>query len=395
MRFTFNDEQEAFRREVVAFLEKEIPALDMKLDRYEMAGGSSREFSRKLAEKKWIGLTWPKEFGGSERGYLNKMILSEQLIRYRAPTGYHFTAERQIGPAIIKFGQKWQKDYFLPRFINAEDNITFCLLFSEPDAGSDLAAIKTTAIPEGDNYVINGQKVWSSGAHHANYGWLLARTNPDPAVPGHIACSEFILDLKTPGITIRPILNIMGEHHFNEVFFDNVKIDKKYLVGKENDGFKQIVAQLDYERAGIERLMQNHLVYERLKAHIGEGELPLEDPGFLYWIRDAFARLETEFTIGRLLCYQTAWMIDQGKPMSSQAALCKALCSQYEHRLNDVATRLLGASSLIMGEENPYAPWEGLVAQSYLHSPGYTLQGGAVEILKNIVAQRGLKLPRT
>ncbi len=394
MKFTLNKEQEAFRQEVIEFLEKELPSVTYDLDRYHMVGGISQEFSRKMAAKNWIGLTWPKEFGGSERGYVDKMILSEQLIRHRAPTGYHFVAERQIGPAIIKFGQQWQKDYFLPRFINAEDNISFCLLFSEPDAGSDLAAIKTTAILEGDSYVINGQKVWSSGAHQADYGWLLARTNPDPSLPGHFASSEMMLDLKTPGITIRPILNIMGEHHFNEVFFDNVRIDKKYLVGKENEGFKQIVAQLDYERAGIERLMQNHLVYERLKGHIRDGDIPAHDPGLAYWAKDAFARIETELNIGRMMCYHTAWMIDNGKRVSSQAALCKAFCSQYEHRLNDVATRVLGASSLIMGEENPYAPWEGLVPQSYLHSPSYTLQGGAVEILKNIVAQRGLKLPR-
>ena len=251
---------------------------------------------------------------------------------------------------------------------------------------------------EGDQYVINGQKVWSSGAHNSDYGWLLARTNPDPALPGHVACSEMILDLKTPGITIRPILNIMGEHHFNEVFFDNVKIDKKYLVGRENEGFKQIVSQLDYERAGIERLMQNHLVYEKLKTYLKENAETIddagEDPGLVHWIKDEFARIETELNIGRLMCYHTAWMIDNGKRVSSAAALCKAFCSQYEHRLNDVVTRVFGASSLIMGKNTPYAPWEGLIPQSYLHSPSYTLQGGAVEILKNIVAQRGLKLPR-
>jgi 3-oxocholest-4-en-26-oyl-CoA dehydrogenase alpha subunit len=393
MKFTLTKDQERFRQEVVEFLEREIAAKTFDREEYGMAGGANREFSRKMAEKKWIGLTWPKEYGGSGRGYVEKMILSEELIRHRAPVGYHFAVDRQIGPAIIKFGSVWQKEHFLPRFVNARDGILFCLLFSEPDAGSDLAAIKTTAVLDGDCYVINGQKVWTSGAQHADYGWMLAKTSQDPSLPAYAACSELIVDMKTPGITIRPIMNMVGECHFNEVFFDNVKIHQKFLVGKENEGFKQIMAQVDFERAGIERLMQNYSVYERLKSHVKENLSYEQDPGFVQWVKDAFARIEIEFNVGRLLCYYTAWMIDQGKKPSSQAALCKAFCNQYEQRLNDVATRVLGPASLIAGE-NPYAEWNGITAVSYLWGPSYTLQGGSVEVLKNIVAQRGLGLPR-
>jgi hypothetical protein len=199
--------------------------------------------------------------------------------------------------------------------------------------------------------------------------------------------------MRAPGVTIRPIINIVGAHSFNEVFFDNVRVHKKYLVGKENEGFKQVMAQIDYERAGIERMMQNYPIYDRLTNHVKKMDQNCHEEDFYSWVRDSIAQLEIEFHIGRILCYYTAWFIDQGKKPTSQAALCKAYCTQYEQRLNDFATRVLGPISQIkQGVE--WTPFDVDLASSYLWGPSYTLQGGSVEVLKNIVAQRGLELPR-
>ena len=393
MKFTFTEEQNEFRQEVRDFLQAELKAGTFVTKSGGLAEGNNQEFSRKMAQRGWLGMTWPKKFGGQGRGYVDKAILIEELFKVQAPVAYHFLADRQIGPSIIHFGTDWQKEYFLPKFVRADDHTKFCLLFSEPNAGSDLVNVATSATKEGDFYILRGQKVWTSGGHMSDYGWLLARTKFDSSVPKHEACSQFIVDMKTPGVTVRPIINIAGYHMFNEVFFDEAKIDRKFMVGQENDGFKQIMAQMDYERAGMERLLQNYPVYEKLLHHVQEMKKTRQGDPFYEWVKDSVAQLEIEFNIGRLLCYYTAWTIDVGRKPTSEAALTKAYCNQYEQRLNDLATRVLGPASQIR-EGSPWALYDGEVADCYLWSPSYTLQGGSVEILKNIVALRRLELPR-
>lgn len=346
-----------------------------------------------MAERGWIGMTWPREHGGQGRPYVDKAILMEELFRVQAPIGYHFLADRQVGPALIHFGSKQQKEFFLPRIVRADEGVSFCLLFSEPNAGSDLAGVATTALREGDEYIVNGQKVWTSRAHVADFGWLLARTDPDPSANRYRSVSEFIVDMKSPGITVRPIVNMAGESNFNEVFFEDVRVPAASLVGEENAGFKQIMAQMDYERAGLERLMQNYPLFEQLKQHVRDMD-PSETPETLRaWARDQVAQLEIEYSVGRLLCYYTAWTIDQGKTPTAQAAMCKAFCTRYEQKVNDVASQILGPVCQIR-RGDPWSPLRGDLAESLLWGPSYTLQGGSVEVLKNIVALRGLGLPR-
>jgi len=393
MKFTFTEEQNKFRQEVRDFLQAELKAGTFVTKSGGLAEGNNQEFSRKMAQRGWLGMTWPKKFGGQGRGYVDKAILIEELFKVQAPVAYHFLADRQIGPSVIHFGTDWQKEYFLPKFIRADDHSKFCLLFSEPNAGSDLVNVATSATKEGDFYILRGQKVWTSGGHMSDYGWLLARTKFDSSVPKHEACSQFIVDMKTPGVTVRPIINIAGYHTFNEVFFDDAKIDRKFMVGQENDGFKQIMAQMDYERAGMERLLQNYPVYMKLLTHVQEMKKTRKGDPFYEWVKDAVAQLEIEFNIGRLLCYYTAWTIDIGRKPTSEAALTKAYCNQYEQRLNDLATRVLGPASQIRGG-SPWSPYDGEIGDCYLWSPSYTLQGGSVEVLKNIVALRRLGMPR-
>ncbi len=393
MDLSFTKEQEEFRREVRDFVKTELEAGTFAISSKGLVADASREFSLKMAEKGWIGLSWPKECWGQGRSYVDKMIMNEELFKVQAPLGFHFLGDRQVGPALIEFGSDRQKEYYLPRIAKATEDSKFCLLFSEPNAGSDLVAVSTTAVDEGDGYLLNGQKTWTSGAHIADWGWILVRTLFDEAVPNHKSCSEFIVDMKSPGITVRPIINSAGSHDFNEVFFDNVKVERNSLVGKENQGFKQIMAQMDFERAGMERLLQNYPIYRLLVDHVKARVDSGEKPEFHSWVRDQMAQLEIEYHIGRLLCYRTAWMIDNGKRPSSQAAIAKTFCTQLEQKVNDVATKVLGPVSQIK-EGVEWTPLPVDLAACYLWGASYTLQGGSVEILKNIVAQRGLGLPR-
>lgn len=389
MNFEFTEQQRIFREEIRDFLKSELEQGSFEPKENVFIEGFSKEFSQKMHRKGWIGLTWPKEYGGQGRSYTDRLILVEEMLKAQAPIAFHFLADRQIGPALIRFGSNELKREFLPRIINAE--ISFCLCFSEPDAGSDLVSVRTTAAEKGGYYLVNGQKVWTSMGHLADFGWLLAKTNLDSNLPKHKTLSEFILNMKAPGVTVRPLTNMAGVHSFNEVFLDDVKISPKYLVGKQDEGFDQIMEQMAYERAGIERLMQNYSVKEHLAEYVKttkkNGKYLWEDP----IVRNVIATLEIEFNIGRLLCYNVAWTIDQGKVPNYEASVCKVFCAQFEKKLSDMATQVMGlCGQLLPGSK--WAPYNGVAAESYLWSPSYTLQGGTTEILKNIIALRGLKL---
>jgi len=389
MNFEFTPEQICFRQEIQNFLEVELNQGSFEPKPNAWIDGFSQKFSKKISERGWIGLTWPKEFGGQGRSYMDRLILVEEFVKAQAPIAFHFLADRQVGPALIRFGNEELKKGFLAKIINAE--ISFCLCFSEPDAGSDLASVRTTAVDQGEYFLVNGQKVWTSNGHLAHFGWLLAKTNFDKKIPKHKTLSEFILDMRNPGMTVQPLMNMAGAHSFNEVFLDDVHIPKNYLVGNRDKGFDQIMEQMVYERAGIERLMQNYQVKECLIEYVKtakrNGRYLMEDP----IVRNAIGTLEIEFHIGKLLCYNVAWTIDQGKIPNYEASVCKVFCTQYEQRVNDVATRIMGRYGQLM-PGSKWAPYHGMVAESYLSSPSYTLQGGTVEILKNIIALRGLKL---
>jgi alkylation response protein AidB-like acyl-CoA dehydrogenase len=219
MDFRFTAEQEAFRQEIQAFLEAELPQPpDLPDDGWIV--GYDREFSKKVGAKGWIGLTWPQEYGGQGRSYLDRLILTEEFLKRGAPVASHWLADRQMGPSILHYGTPEQKERLLPGIMSGE--LCFCIGMSEPGAGSDLAGLQTKAEADGDAFVLNGQKIWTSFAHVADYCYLVARTNPD--VPKHKGISEFIVDMKTPGITVKPIVDITGAHHFNEVFFDQDRL---------------------------------------------------------------------------------------------------------------------------------------------------------------------------
>lgn len=389
MDFGFTEKQVGFREEVKEFL-------DMELDKGSFSPGNncfahqwSKEFSRKVAQKGWIGLAWQKEFGGQGRGYVDRTIMLEEMFRAGAPMAYHFMGDRQVGPGIIHYGSDYMKRQFLPEILAAD--VSFCLLFSEPDAGSDLANARTTAIEEGDHFIVNGQKVWTSNGHLADYGWALVKTEDSPGISRYKAFSEMIIKMKSSGITIKPIINMAGAHSFNEVYFDNVTVPKENLVGARGNGFKQIMTGLDYERSGIERLMQNHqtkkALFEYVKNTKKGGEPLSRDP----LVREKIAKLEEEYEVARLFTYYVANLLDRGRIPTFEAAMGKMVSTLYEARLADMATRIIGLAALLMPGSRE-APFDGLVCDDYLWSPSYTLQGGSVEVLKNIIARRGLNI---
>lgn len=380
MDFGLSAEQEAFRTEIRDFLCQEM--VDHTPTEDGWITGFSREFSLKLGERGWIGLTWPKKYGGQEKSYLDRLVLTEELLRAGAPVAAHWLGDRQVGPALLAYGSEEQKEEILPRLTRGE--IVFCLGMSEPGSGSDLASLRTKAVEEGDHFSLTGQKIWTSFAHVADYAYLVARTDPD--APKHKGISEFLVDMKTPGIDVRPLVDIIGEHHFNEVFFDNVKVPKKWLIGEKDRGWYQIASQLDYERSGIERLLSNYPLFQDAVLYAKESGQD-KDP----LVRNKLAEMQIELELGRNMVYRVAWMLSQGGVPNYEAALAKCYCTEIEQRIADTVSQLLGDYAVLMPGSHA-ARLAGRAARQYLYAPAYTIQGGTSNVLRNIVAIRGLGL---
>jgi len=388
MDFKFSEEQEKFRQEVRGFLEGEIrqglwqPSCDAWIQGY------LPEFTKRVAERGWIGLAWPKEYGGQGRSNIDRLILTEEMLRYGAPAACHWFADRQIGRAILAYGTEQQRQELLPKIIKGEAYVG--LGMSEPEAGSDLASLRTQAVEDGDDYIINGQKMWASCGMFMNYIYLVART--DPEAPKHRGISEFVIATNLPGITITPTMDITGSTAWAEVFFDSVRVPQRYLIGEKNQGFYQILNQLDYERAGLERLMGNYSLFDAIIKFTKETKRngkPLSQDAL---IRSKLAQLQVEFEIGRLLTYRVVLVIEEGRAPNVEAAMAKAYSTAFEQHLASTAMDILGLYGQLVAESK-WAPILGMAPHSYLGSKGYSLQAGTSEILRNIVAGRGLGLP--
>lgn len=388
MDFSFTPEQERFRQEIRSFL-RETLTPDFLASIPEEREGFSREFSKRLGERGLIGLPWPKEYGGKELGYIERLIYDEEMVLHQAPRAYHHTAERQMGPSIIMFGTPEQKRTFLPAIARGE--LGFCIGYSEPESGSDLASLSCRAVLDGDDFVVNGTKIWTSQAHLQDYVWLAVRTNPD--VPKHKGISILIVDLKSPGITIQPILNMLGIHSFNQVFFDNVRVPKANLVGEKDMGWYVAASNLDFERAGMERVYLFFPLFKELVRFVKEakvnGRTLWEDP----MVRSKLAEMAIEFEVGKLLSYKVAWSLSQGQVPNKESAMAKFYGASVQQRFAHGATQILGLyGALERGSK--WAPLAGKVERAYITSLSLSIAGGTSEIMRNIVALRGLGLPR-
>lgn len=395
MDFSFNEREQAFRKEVCDFMEKETPPrwreLDpMYLEETDEIMALIREFQCKLAKKRWLSPGYPEEYGGMSATQWERVTLDEELLYHKAPVGLETGISVDwVGPSILRFGTEEQKQKYASGIARAE--LLFCLGYSEPNAGSDLAAIQTTAIEKEDYYEVNGQKIWTSCAEYADYIWLAART--DPTVPKHKGISLFIVDTRVPGITISPIVNMMGDHGFNEVFFDNVKIPKESLVGEKNQGWYQLMVALTFERSVVglaneaKRIIDDLILYVRHTS--GQSTGNCHEP----IIRHKLANLEIQYQVGRLLCYRIASMQHKGKGhlASIEASVNLAYQCDLARNVADTGMEILG----LLGQLNrgdKWAPMNGRVMRLYLSSISTGVGGGSRDIQRNIIANMGLGL---
>lgn len=374
MNFSVDPRIDALGAEATAFAREWAASLDVKEDSW--LRGVSREFAAQLAAKGWLGMCWPERYGGHERTPLERFVVVEALISEGAPLASCWFADRQIGPTLLQFGTEGQKVEFLPSI--AAGRSAWCIGMSEPDAGSDVASLSTSARRHGEDWVVSGTKVWTSGAHIAEFCYLIART--DPSAPPHRGLSEFIVDLRSPGVEIRPILDMTSDAHFCEVRFDQVAVPADRLVGTERGAFAQIMRQMEHERGGIDRLVSNRRLYlDAVDAVRPTGAL-----------RDRWADLESRYRIGRTMILRE--VLGAGYP--GYSAVTKTWCTEFEVEVSAFVGDLLGPAALAWDPANPAAGLARRTARNLCYAPGYTIMGGTTQVLRNICAERILGLPR-
>ncbi len=395
MDFRFTEDEEAFRREVRQWLKQEIPQRWIELDpgiweETEESWALAREFQRKLGQKGWLAPACPREYGGLELSHMKRLVLAEELAYSRAPVGIEVEVTvNWVAPSIMLFGTEEQKKGYITRV--ARGDIIFCLGYSEPNAGSDLASLQTRAVEVGDEYVINGQKTWCSYGHLADYCWLAARTDPDASK--HKGISMFIVDMNTPGITVRPLINILNRHSFNEVFFDDVRIPRENLVGQKNNGWYQLMIALDFERSSIGYAAMNQRIIEELVKYAKEatrnGEPLANDP----LIRNELAQVAVENEVARMMAYRIAWMFSKGLHPSYESSMSMILASEVIRHTANTGMRILGHYGEL-DRDSKWAVMNARLGRMCLSSLSIGVGGGSNEIQRNIIAMRGLGLPR-
>jgi len=395
MDFMFSEDEEAFRQEVRQWLREEIPQRWIELDpgiweETEESWALARGFQLRLGEKGWLAPAFPLEYGGLELSHMKRLVLAEELAYNRAPVSVEVEITvNWVAPSIMLFGSEQQKKDYVTRIARGE--IIFCIGYSEPDAGSDLASLKTRAVEDSDCYVINGQKIWCSYGHLADYCWLAARTDPD--APRHQGISVFVVDMKTSGITVRPLTNILNRHSFNEVFFDEVRIPKENLVGQKNNGWYQLMIALDLERSSIGWAAANQRIIEELIEYAvttkRNGAPLASDP----LIRNQLAQLVVENEVARMMAYRIAWMYSRGFHPSYESSMSMVFISEATRRTADAGMRILGHYGEL-DRDSKWAVMNARLMRMCLSSLSIGVGGGSNEIQRNIIAMRGLGLPR-
>jgi acyl-CoA dehydrogenase len=374
MDMHFTPEQRRLRSEVADFLDAESASFEPACDAW--ITGFDRAFTKKLAARGWVGMTWPTRYGGGGHSYVDRLAVTELLLGAGAPLAAHWFADRQMGPSILNHGSEAQKERYLPEVLSGD--VTYCIGMSEPEAGSDLAGVRTRAVRGGEGWVITGHKIWTSLAHHSDYIYLLART--DPSSERHQGLSEFIVPLSSEGVTVAPIHDMSGAHHFNEVFLEEVAVPADALIGTEGRGWQQITGQLGYERAGLERFMSVWPLLQAMRAEAGDDDRRLEELG----------ELEAAAVVARQLVYRAAAVADSGRPPDHEAAMAKFFSTTVEQRMVEVASRWAGRAARLAPGYG--APFEGHLFPAWLIAPSFSIRGGTNEILRGIVARRGLGL---
>jgi len=365
-------ECEALRAQVRAFLAEAMAGVPVA-QRVRNWSAADPEFTRRVAERGWIGMTWPKRYGGHERSALERYVVLEEMLAAGAPVGAHWVADRQSGPLLMRFSPDVLAPRIVPRIVRGE--AFFCIGMSEPDSGSDLASIRTKAVRTADGWLINGRKVWTSRAHQAHYMIALVRTG-ERGEGRHGGLSQLLVDLKSPGLTVRPILNQLAEHEFNEVTFDDVLVPSDHLIGREGEGWQQVGAELAFERSGPERyLSSTQLLLEMLDS------ADADDPRHAA----ALGRVVAHYATLRQMSLGVAGMLARGENPMLAAALVKDQGALVEQAMPDLAHALFG------GMVTPGTALDQAMRYTTLAAPSFSLRGGTREILRGIIA-KGLGL---
>ncbi len=390
MDFRDSTEDAAFRQEVKDFLRTDLPA-DLKADDDVILGVGvgenprDKDWLKTLSKRGWVAPNWPVAYGGAGLSVMQQFIFNEEMARAAAPRP-NFLAIGLAGPTIIVHGDEAQKKQHLSGILSGEDY--WCQGFSEPGSGSDLASLQTKATQDGDDFIINGQKIWTSGAHRADRMMLLARTDPDQ--PKHKGISYFLLDMKTPGISIRPLTNMADTPSFNEVFFDNVRVPKGDLLGEANRGWYYATTTLDFERSGI----ISGVALQRLVTDtIGYAKQSPRTDGAWSAIRHELAERYIETEISIALSYRVASMQAKGMVPNQEASITKLFGSELAQRIAKTGIKVAGLFGQLR-EGSQHAALGGRFEGWYRIAVGSTLAGGTSEIQRGVIAQRGLALPR-
>jgi hypothetical protein len=397
VKMTARDELNQFRSEVANFIERELPA-SLKnrstiRSAFEEDGGADRtepslkearaRWREELRAKGWLAPAWPVKYGGGGLSPAHQFVLIDEFIKHDAPRFFDMGLG-MIGPTIISHGREEQKQRMLPPILSGEHE--WCELFSEPAAGSDLAGLQCRAVKDGDEYVVNGQKIWTTLANRANWGLLMARTNPE--APRHLGISMLRVNMRATGVTVQRIQNLTN-HEFNEVFFEDVRVPANDVIGEEGRGFYYLMSLLDTERSAVSQVASIERTLESLFQLAQSPELP----PLSKVARMELANRAIEVEVLRGLSQGVAELQFAGKTPAHQASVLKLYHTELAQRIAATGMKMIETHGLLFRGEK-HAPLDGMIAQQYLYASTLTLQVGTSEIQRNIIATRGLGLPR-
>ena len=390
--FHDNGEEAAFRTEVRSFIANEFQPRRERM-RAEARSAqmfdrppTQREWEKELANRGWIAPAWPKQYGGAGLSVMQQFIFNEEMAEARAPRPGGI-AIGMAGPTIITIGTDEQQEEHLPPILSGD--VVWCQGYSEPGSGSDLASLQTRAVKDGDDFVVNGQKIWTSGAHKSDWMILLARTDPD--APKHKGITYFVLDMHSPGVSVRPLVNMAGTHEFNEVFFEDVRIPQRNVLGEVNRGWYGAVTTLDFERSsigsavGMQQSVEDIIRYA--KEQRGTGLSTVDKRETQLALTDRYIETQT----ARMISYRIVSMQNQGLIPNHEASMAKLFAMELNQRIQSTAIKVLGLHGQLQGQD---APRRGRHSYAFVRSIANTIEGGTSEIQRNIIATRGLGLPR-
>ena len=397
MDFHFTPEQEAFRQELRTWLTTHAPADDGPLRHLQPQASDEdltflKNWQRKVYESGWAGVSWPQEYGGRGASLIERMIFDEEMAAHKAPGLLNVLGLEIVGPTIITHGTEEQKKKHLANILSGDD--IWSQGYSEPNAGSDLGSLQTRAVDQGDYFIVNGQKVWTSLAGFANWCLLLVRTDPD--APKHKGLSALLVDMHSPGINIKPLRTMTGESEFNEVFFEDVQVPKNHLLGEQNQGWQVIVTSLMFERQGLGFYFTfaQKRTYEDMRSQVKKAQrygAPIRtDP----LMRQKMAQAYIDCEVLKLNNYRALTRLLRGNPAGPEGSIAKLHWAETNQRMQDLAVEMQGVAGQLYQEVEINNESGNYWQYGFLRARANTIEGGTSEILRNIIAERVLQLPR-